>query len=273
MGILYLIATPIGNLEDITLRALRVLGDVSLIAAEDTRHSRKLLRHYRIETRVISYHEHNKVQRTEEILNALVSGDVALISDAGTPGLSDPGYELVHAATAEGHQISPIPGPSAPIVALVASGIPSDSFVFLGYLPRKAAARRNFLVSIAEERRTMVAFEVPHRLRETLVDLEECFGADRTMAVCREMTKLHEQILRGKIRAVKAHFARTEPQGEMTLVIAGKSGEAEWGEEEVRCAVREALRAGARPSDLARQVAKKSGWPRRKIYELIQEEK
>jgi 16S rRNA (cytidine1402-2'-O)-methyltransferase len=194
VGTLYLIATPIGNLEDLTQRALRVLREVELIAAEDTRQTRKLLNHYQIKTPLISYHEHNKLKRLERLRQALETGDVALVSDAGTPGLSDPGYLLVRYALNAGCQVSPIPGPSAPIAALVVSGLPTDSFTFLGYLPRRRAERVRLMEEISQERRTMLAFEVPHRLLKSLEDLEATLGGGRPIVVCRELTKVHEEI-------------------------------------------------------------------------------
>ena len=165
MGTLYLVATPIGNLEDITFRAIRILREVKLVAAEDTRHTRKLLSHYEIDTRQVSYHEHNKDAQGANILKALEEGDVALVSDAGTPGLSDPGYELIKAALQADHVVSSIPGPSAPIAALVASGLPTAAFLFLGYLPRRGVERRRLLESLADEERTLLFFEVPHRVQ------------------------------------------------------------------------------------------------------------
>lgn len=273
MGTLYLVATPIGNLEDITQRALRVLREASLIAAEDTRHSRKLLTHYQIKTPVVSYHEYNKLVRQGEILHTLASGDVALISDAGTPGLSDPGYELVQAAIRAGHVVSPIPGASAPIAAMVASGLPSDSFIFLGYLPRKASGRRRLLQSVLRETRTMIAFEVPHRLRAALADIGNIFGKKRPIAICREMTKIHEEILRGDLYSIEEHFRQVDPQGEFTLVIAGAIEGEHWDEDKLRVAVLKRLHDGMRPSEIAKQVAAESGWLRREIYKLIQEVK
>lgn len=268
MGTLYLVATPIGNLEDITLRALRVLSQVGLIAAEDTRQTRKLLSHFQISVALISYHEHNKLTRVEQVLEALSRGDVALVSDAGTPGVSDPGYELVNRALEAGFPVSPIPGPSAPMAALIASGLPTDAFVFVGYLPRRAGERRRFLEGLAGERRTIVAFEVPHRLMEALEDLEAAFGPDRPIAVCREMTKLHEEIRRGPIAAARRRFTSRPPRGEITLVIAGLGSRQRWPEAAVRRALAEALAAGERRSQAARRVAAESGWERREIYRL-----
>jgi len=271
VGTLYLVATPIGNLEDITLRALRVLREVQLIAAEDTRHSRKLLTHYQIKTPLLSYHEHNKQARLPELLRRLGAGSVALVSDAGTPGLSDPGYELVQAAVAGGHQVSPIPGPAAPIAALVASGLPTDRFVFLGYLPRKTGEVTRLLKELVSEPRTMLAFEVPHRLRSTLAAMERSFGGDRPIAACRELTKLHEEIVRGTLAEVRAHFASGEPRGEITLVIAGAGSVVEWDERAVRQAVAARIAQGLRRSEAAREVAAEAGWPRSTVYRLAGE--
>ncbi len=219
MPTLYVVATPIGNLEDITLRALRVLREVDLIAAEDTRRTLRLLNHYNIKKPLISYHEHNKLARIPEILKILEEKDVALVSDAGVPGVSDPGRELVAAALEAGFKVVPIPGPSAIPTALSVSGLPADQFLFLGYLPRKRSERRKLLSSVAEEERTLVAFEAPHRLRESLSDILEVLG-DREIAVCRELTKLHEEIFRGKVSEALERFR--EPLGEFTLVLAGK---------------------------------------------------
>ena len=268
MATLYLVGTPIGNLEDITLRALRVLGEVALIAAEDTRRARILTRHYEIETPVTSYFEGNKLTKLETVLGALDEGDVALISEAGMPGLSDPGYELIHAAIERDHPVVPIPGPSAPVTALVASDLPSDSFLFLGFLPRRRSARRELLAEIAGERRTLIAFEAPHRLRKSLADLEAMLG-DRPLTVCRELTKLHEEVWRGTITGARAHFDEVEPRGEFTLVIGGAPGKCErWNETQVRAALDELLAQGTRRPDAARRIAAASGWSRAEIYRL-----
>lgn len=272
MGTLYVVATPIGNLEDITLRALRVLSEVRLIAAEDTRQTRKILTRYTISTPLLSYHEHNKAIRLEPIMNALGEGDVALVSDAGTPALSDPGSDLVRAALERGHHVVPIPGASAPVAALVASGLPSDSFVFLGYLPRKKSDRKALLESMASERRTMLAFEVPHRLNESLEDLAEILGKDRQVAVCRELTKVHEETLRETLGEARDHFQKHAPRGEFTLVIGGLSGRSHWDEATVRRAMSDLLGRGVSRSEAARRVASLAGWPRRKVYSLVLEE-
>jgi 16S rRNA (cytidine1402-2'-O)-methyltransferase len=216
---LYVVATPIGNLEDISLRALRVLREVRLIAAEDTRKTRRLLNAYGIKTPMTSYHEHNEKAKLDYILNYLKEGDVALVSEAGMPGVSDPGYELIRAANENGIPVIPVPGPSAVITALVVSGLPTDRFLYLGFLPRRASARKQALKSAALETGTLVILEAPHRLQQTLNDLQLVLG-DRQLAVCRELTKLHEEVFRGAISQAAARF--TGPRGEFTLVIEGR---------------------------------------------------
>ena len=271
MGTLYLVATPIGNLEDISARALRVLSQVRLIAAEDTRQTRKLLTHFSLRTPVRSYYEHNKITRLGEILSELAQGDVALVSDAGTPALNDPGFELVRAALEAGHAVSPIPGPSAPLAALVASGLPTDTFLYMGYLPRKSADRRRMLSEIAQLPHTLVFLEAPHRLLASLGDLLHTLG-DRQAAVARELTKLHEEIFRGEISAARRHFQDQEPRGEFTLVVAGRSQEAEpWDEDRLQAILRQRLALGDSPSQIAGQVASQTGWPRREVYKMIME--
>lgn len=271
MGTLYLIATPIGNLEDITLRAVRLLGEVILIAAEDTRQTRKLLDHYQIKTRITSYYEHNKLSKVEMILSALESGDVALVSDAGTPALNDPGYELVRAALAAGFQVSPVPGPSAPVAALVASGLPTDAFLYLGYLPRKAGERRRWLEQVAELPYTLIFLEAPHRLLAALEDLLHVFG-NRPAAIGRELTKRFEEIQRGTLQEALEHFRSQTPRGEFTLVVAGKLFEKiEWDDAKIRQALLQGLADAEAPAQLAARLAQLSGWPRRKVYELLLE--
>jgi 16S rRNA (cytidine1402-2'-O)-methyltransferase len=270
LSTLYLVATPIGNLEDLSPRALRTLKGTRLIAAEDTRHTLKLLSHFDIHTPMLSYHEHNKLSRLEEVLAALAVGDVALVSDAGTPALNDPGFELVRAVLQAGHRISPIPGPSAPVAALVASGLPTDAFLYLGYLPRRSAERRSLLGEVTGLPFTLVFLEAPHRLLEALRDLQSVLG-DRSCAVARELTKLHEEIFRGRLSEAQQRFTQQEPRGEITLVVAGcdPATKPNWSEEQVQAALRAGLEAGEVPSALARQVAQVSGWDRRKIYKLI----
>jgi 16S rRNA (cytidine1402-2'-O)-methyltransferase len=274
MGTLFLVATPIGNLEDITLRALNVLKQSALIAAEDTRQTQKLLNRYEITTPAISYHEHNKLSRVSEILSALAAGDVALVSDAGTPGLNDPGYELVGAALAAGHIVSPIPGPAAPVAALVASGLPTDMFLYLGYLPRRSIDRRRRLEEVVRLPYTLIFLETPHRLMDALADLRAVLG-DRQIAAARELTKLHEEIFRGRVDEAMAHFNQNAPRGEFTLVVAGASQEPEgpWDEQRLLAALDEGLAQGALQSRLAGEVAAKAGWQRREVYRLLVERK
>jgi 16S rRNA (cytidine1402-2'-O)-methyltransferase len=280
MGTLYLVATPIGNLEDITLRALQVLRQAALVAAEDTRQTQKLLSRYEIKVPTISYHEHNKLSRVGEILSVLTGGDVALVSDAGTPGLNDPGYELVRAALEAGYPVSPVPGPTAPVAALVASGLPTDAFLYLGYLPRRGSERRKRLLEVAGLPYTLIFLETPHRLIEALEDLQTVLG-DRPMAVARELTKIHEEIFRGTIREASEHFAIQAPRGEFTLVIGGpgllKGGPsgveggpgASWNEERLTAAIRAGLTEGKPKSLLAGELAAQSGRPRREVYRMI----
>jgi 16S rRNA (cytidine1402-2'-O)-methyltransferase len=220
MPILYLVATPIGNLEDISLRALRVLSGVRLIAAEDTRKTRRLLNAYNIEIPLTSYHEHSKRAKLDYLLGYLEKEDLALVSEAGTPGLSDPGYDLIVAAIERGISVVPIPGPSAVIAALVVSGLPTDQFAYVGFLPRRKGQRQRLLGSVSDEPRTIVAFEAPHRLKEALTDIEEILG-NRRVSVCRELTKVHEEVFRGRVSQAREHF--DEPRGEFSLVIEGKT--------------------------------------------------
>lgn len=215
---LYIVSTPIGNLEDITLRAIKTLKEVDLIAAEDTRHSRILLDKYEISKSITSYHSYTDDRKLEQIISVLKEGkSVAVISDAGTPGISDPAYTLIKRAIEEGIQICPIPGASSLLSALVMSGMKMNQFIYLGFLPLKKG-RQTLLKSLAEEERTMVIFEAPHRLERTLKDLKEYLG-DRQIAVCREITKIFEEARRGKISEMITHFEKTKPRGEFVLVI------------------------------------------------------
>jgi len=263
-----LVGTPIGNLEDITLRALRILKEVTLIAAEDTRRARILAQRYEIETPITSYFEGNKLTKLEAVLRALDRGDVALISEAGMPGLSDPGYELVRAAIERGYRVVPVPGPSAPVTALVISGLPSDSFLYLGFFPRRQRERRRLLAEVAQEPRTLVAFEVPHRLRGSLADVEAVLG-DRPLAACRELTKLHEEVWRGTVSEARDHFDDVEPRGEFTLAIGGAPQVVErWDEDQVRTTLDELLAQGMSRPAAARRIAAASGWNRAEVYTL-----
>lgn len=278
MGILYLVATPIGNLEDITLRAARVLNEVSLIAAEDTRSARKLLTHLNIHRPLTSYYEHNEIAKLDQILAALVLGDVAVVSEAGMPGLSDPGEALVRAAIAKGIRVVPIPGATSVISALVASGLPTDQFLYLGFLPRLKRARRAFLEKEVNESRTLVLFESPHRLVEALADIEMILG-DRRMCCARELTKLHEEFLRERVSTIRSHFEQTLPRGEFTLVIEGaqvdkmSSDQESWSEARVKRRVAELMRAGAPRTDAVKRVANESGRERRLVYKIALKDK
>jgi 16S rRNA (cytidine1402-2'-O)-methyltransferase len=267
MATLYVVGTPIGNLEDLSPRALRVLREVSLVAAEDTRKTGALFSRFEIHTPLTSYFEHNKLTKLNVILDALGRGDVALVSEAGMPGLSDPGYELIRAAIEAGVPVTPIPGPAAAITALVVSGLPTDSFTFLGFLPRKASERRRALDQVAFEKRTLIFYEAPHRLAECLADIESILG-DRPIAVARELTKLYEEIYRGTVHGARAHFS-DEVRGEVTLVVGGAiEASVTWNEERVRRALSDALTHGMDRKEAIRQVAQESGWPRRQVYRL-----
>jgi 16S rRNA (cytidine1402-2'-O)-methyltransferase len=269
MSTLYLVATPIGNLADISARALRILREVRLIAAEDTRQTTKLLQRNDIHTQSLSYHEHNKLVRLDRVLEVLQEGDVALVSDAGTPALNDPGYELVRAVIAAGHEVSPIPGACAPIAALVASGLPTDSFLYLGYLPRKAGERERLLNQIASLPYTLIYLEAPHRLLAALEHLQGVLG-DRQIAVGRELTKLHEEIFRGRLSEARKHFSENRPRGEFTLVLAGNVAVAErWAEERLKTELDARLTNGEPASQVAARLASSSGWSRREIYQQI----
>ncbi|MGA2502704.1 MAG: 16S rRNA (cytidine(1402)-2'-O)-methyltransferase [Anaerolineales bacterium] len=270
MGTLYLVATPIGNLEDMSPRAVRTLREARLIAAEDTRVTRNLLTHFKLHTPLTSYFEHNKLTKLDAILAELTRGDVALVSDAGTPAINDPGYELVRAAIEAEHTVCPIPGPSAPLAALAASGLPTDSFIYLGYLPRKSSERRELLRQVETLPYTLLFLESPHRLPAALHDLETCLG-NRQIAVARELTKVHEQIWRGSIAEATLYFTQNEPRGEFTLVVAGrtKRGVEKWSEDKVKIAIKFGLKLGESPSVLAKRVAQESGWKRKEIYNRI----
>ena len=268
MGILYIVATPLGNLEDITLRALRILKEVSLVATEDTRTTGRLLKHFDIRCPMLSYYEHNKITRLDRVLTALDQGDVALVSEAGTPLLSDPGYELVQAALAQGIEVVSIPGPSALTAAIPASGLPPDRFLFLGFLPRKAADRRGILAEFKSQPVTLIFFESPHRLQAALADMVDILGGDRNIAVCRELTKLYEEIWRGTLTEAVQEWTQREPKGEFTLVVSGAAPPPAWSEAQVEAALTNALAAGLKPSQAVRQVTDQSGWSKREVYAL-----
>jgi len=273
MGVLYIVATPIGNLEDITLRALRVLREVKLIAAEDTRTTAKLLARYEIHTPMVSFFEHNELIRQDAILRALTTQDVALVSEAGMPTISDPGYRLVQAVIAEGVPVIPVPGPSAVVAALAVSGLPTDSFLFLGFLPRRRTARQRRLATVRDQPSTLVCFESPHRLLAALQDIHETLG-DRKLAVACELTKMYEEVWRGTVSEALIHFSQTRPRGEFTLVLAGAlgSGEPAWEEARVRRALGKLVQSGVSRRDAAARVAEMAHWARRDVYRLAAQE-
>lgn len=269
MSTLYLVSTPIGNLEDFSPRAIRTLKEVELVAAEDTRRTAKLLNHFQINTPSTSYYDHNKGHKTDAILDALSRGDVALVSDAGTPGLNDPGYLLVKAALGAGHLVSPIPGPSAPVAALVVSGLPTDRFLYLGYLPRKQGERQRAIQDVQNLPYTLIFFETPHRLVDSLKDLQNILG-DREIAIAGELTKMYEEVFRGTLSSAQRHFQEHPARGEYTLVLAGQAKtERKWDETEIVSAAKVMLQSDLSPSQAARQLAEQSGWPRRKIYQIL----
>jgi len=222
-GTLFLVATPIGNLEDVSARALRVLREVDLVAAEDTRHTRRLLQHFGIAARVVSLHEHNERARATSLVERVKAGaSVALVTDAGSPGIADPGYPVVRAAVSEGVRVESIPGPSAVIAALQVSGLPTDAFLFAGFLPFRSAARRRRLEELSGLRETVIVFESPHRIEACLADVESVWG-DRPMALVRELTKVHEQVLRGTPAEVRGALREEWRRGEMVLVLGGRT--------------------------------------------------
>ena len=272
---LYLVSTPIGNLEDITLRALSVLKSVDLIACEDTRHTRRLLDHFGINKPTISYHEHNEQVRANELVQRLAGGEsIAIVTDAGTPGIADPAYRIVVAAIERGITVVPIPGAVALVAGLVASGLPTDSFLFAGFLPAKKMARRAKLEELKAQRATLVVYEAPHRIRETLADALEVLG-DRPASLARELTKLHEQFIRGTLSELVAHFDAHQPRGEMTLVIAG-SGDDNFEPVEtgsISKQVERLMLEGVSRSDAIKQAARSRGLTKRDAYQRMLEEK
>ncbi|MBP8251480.1 MAG: 16S rRNA (cytidine(1402)-2'-O)-methyltransferase [Herpetosiphon sp.] len=289
MTTLYLVATPIGNLEDITARALRILSEVKLIAAEDTRHTRKLLNRYEIETQVISYHEHNKLARLDMILLTLANGgDVALVSDAGTPAISDPGYELVHAVINAGFPVSPIPGACAAIAGLIGSGLSTEQFFYCEFAPRRSSERQAWFQAVAAIHATLVCYEAPHRIEATLKDALAVLG-NRQAAVARELTKLHEQFVRGTLQDLIDYFAVNQARGEIVLVIAGApkadpirrrikhelsdeqhqtSEQPNVDEATIRHALQTLRDQGMNGSKAAKQVAQQFGVNRQEVYRI-----
>ena len=268
-GLLYLVATPIGNLEDITYRAVRLLGEADVIACEDTRQTRKLLDHYGIRKPTVSYHDHNEAERTEDLVARLLEGaTVALVSDAGMPLVSDPGYRLVRAAIDAGVRVHPVPGASASLAALAASGLPTDAFYFGGFLPPKTGQRARALEALAEEEATLVFYETPHRILETLEAVEATLGA-RPVVVARELTKIHEEFLRGTAAEVRAQLAaRDSVKGEITLLI-GKATAPPHDDTPIDEAVEALLREGVPRMDAIKQVARRRGLSKREVYKSV----
>jgi len=265
MPTLYIVATPIGNLEDITLRAIRILREVQLIAAEDTRKTKHLLVAHGIKTPLTSYHEHNKWTKLDYLLHCLEEKDVALVSDAGMPGISDPGYELIAAAIQHDVPVVPIPGPSGVITALAVSGLPAERFAYLGFLPRKTNDRRRLLKSVADETSTVVVFESPHRLKVALKDMLLVLG-DRRLAVCRELTKVYEEVFRGTISQAIEHFA--EPRGEFTLVIEGRrEKDKPQITEDIERRLHEMRLSGMTAKEATALVARETGLSKRQLYQ------
>jgi 16S rRNA (cytidine1402-2'-O)-methyltransferase len=267
---LYVVATPIGNLEDMTFRAVKILQTVDVIAAEDTRHTGRLLQHFQIKTPQVSYHEHNRSSRIPELLEELTNGKaIALVTDAGVPGISDPGYELVKVCIEAGIPVVPIPGANAAITALSAAGLPTDRFVFEGFLSAKGQQRRSHLESLETESRTLIFYESPHRLRETLQDFAEIFGTSRQIVLARELTKLYEEFWRGTIEEAIAHYSQREPQGEYTLLVAGTPPtQPQLSEEELKAELLAIMSQGISRSQASRQLAKVTSLPRRQLYQL-----
>ena len=270
-GTLYIIATPIGNLEDITARAVRILGEVDLIACEDTRQTRKLLDRYGISKPLVSYHEHNEQPRSADLLRELEAGkDIALVSDAGTPLIADPGYRLVEQAREMGIPVSPIPGPSALLAALSASGLPTNSFSFHGFLPPKRGQRRKLLEDLRASDATLVFYEAPHRILDTLEDVDEILGS-RPLVLARELTKIHEEFLRGTAAGLRETLGkRASVKGEITLMI-GKGETAQVDETPLAEAVDKLVRSGVPKMEALKTVARQRGLPKREVYKQINE--
>lgn len=270
-GTLYIVSTPIGNLEDITLRALRILKEVDVIAAEDTRHTKKLLAHYNIATALTSYYDEVEAEKAARLAKELERGkNVALVSDAGTPTLSDPGFRLVQAAIRSGAAVVPVPGPSALLAVLSASGLATDRFAFEGFLPAKRRERREKIQALAAETRTLAFYEAPHRIRETLGDMLELLG-DRAAVVGREVTKLHEEFIRGRLSDALATVGAKEPRGEITLVVAGFAGEKRPAETTLKDEIGALLSQGLRVKEIAEILGEKFDYPKKDIYRMVLE--
>lgn len=270
LGSLYIVGTPIGNLEDITFRAINTLQKVDLIAAEDTRHTGKLLQHFQIQTPQISYHQHNQKTRIPELIETLNQGkNIALVTDAGMPGISDPGYELVEASIKANISVVPIPGVSASITALSASGLPTNQFIFIGFLPTKSKPRQQQLEALSNSLQTIILYESPHRLKITLEDLAKVLGKERKIVLAREITKLYEEFWRGTIGKAIIHYQSLQPKGEFTLVIGGaKSDKPELSEATIKAELQELFAQGISRSQASRQLAQQTNLSRRHIYQI-----
>jgi 16S rRNA (cytidine1402-2'-O)-methyltransferase len=267
-GILYIVATPIGNLEDITFRAVRILREVDVVAAEDTRHTQILLSHHDIHTPLTSYHEHNEKTKAQELVTRLAQGqNVALVSDAGTPAISDPGFRLVVQAIRAGARIIPIPGASALTAVLSASGLPTDRFVFEGFLPARKRPRRERLQSLRDETRTLIFYEAPHRLKEALGDIHDLLG-NREAVLAREVSKIHEEFLRGPVSELVRALGSGDVRGEVTLIISGASGLPGVSEDRLKAEIRELKGKGLRVKEIAEVLGEKFGYPKKEIYRL-----
>ncbi|MEO1593026.1 MAG: 16S rRNA (cytidine(1402)-2'-O)-methyltransferase [Cyanobacteria bacterium J06632_22] len=269
-GVLYLVGTPIGNLEDMTFRAVRILQQVDHIAAEDTRHTGRLLQHFQIQTPQLSYHEHNQQQRIPELIALLQTGrTVALVTDAGMPGISDPGYELVCACVTANIQVVPVPGPSAVVTAVVATGLPTDRFVFEGFLPLKAKLRQARIAALTTEPRTIVLYESPHRLVKTLTELATALGPDRQVTLARELTKRYEEFWRGPLGEALNWCETQPPKGEFVVAIAGAAPQKQsLSDAELTEQLSALIAAGHSPSQASRQLAQQLGIPKRRLYDL-----
>ena len=267
---LYIVGTPIGNLEDTTFRAIQTLQKVDLIAAEDTRHTSKLLQHFHIRTPQLSYHQHNEQSRIPELIEKLNQGKtIALVTDAGMPGISDPGYELVKACVEENISIVPIPGVTASITALCASGLPTNKFIFIGFLPTKIKLREEQLEKLSNLLETIVLYESPYRLLQTLEDLGKILGENRKIVLARELTKLHEEFWRGTVGEAVIHYQNNQPKGEFTLVIAGAEPELPvLSEDTIKQELQELFAQGISRSQASRQLSQKINLSRRKIYQI-----
>lgn len=274
-GVLYICPTPIGNLEDITFRTVRTLKEAAVIAAEDTRHTKKLLNHFSINTPLISYHEHNKNERSDELVARLLSGeDVAVVSDAGMPGISDPGSDLVKLAIEKNIRVTPLPGPNAAVTALVASGLTTVPFTFVGFLPKTAKKRREMLISLKEHEYTLIFYEAPHRFTDTLNEMVTVFG-DRPAVAARELSKKFEEFVRGSLTTLNQHFTAAPPKGELTLIVdvftkdKGEGIAQRLDEAFLAKAVEELVLGGENKKDAIRKIASKLDLPKRAVYQAV----